>query len=924
MQHVQRHRSSRRRTLAAGLTAALSLTLFLASIEPAGSVRRHSPRPLTVRRPTRTFDVRSRGTSAAIGTRTLRARATLARGLGSQAVISSDPVTGTLRMIGRLNGYLTGPSRRPATRVAMSFVRAHLPAFGLSKADLGTLRLRNDYVDIAGTHHMSWTQSARGITVFHNGLRATITRRGRLVNVMGSPVHALRPSSFSPRLSTDAAIRAARADGDATIDAPQQGDSASLTLFPTGRGTRLAWQTYTWPSTQQLNLSVVDAVTGAVLYRQSLTSDATGTATAWEFYPSDIVPAGANTANPVTFPVKDGTSLFGDNAWVYADVNDDNRANAGEEIPAASGTDWSRAALLNTTDGSQSCSTARPCTWDSHTPFSWQANMAQNGAQVMYYLNKFHDHLEAAPYGFTGAAGNFELAGGDPVIGNTLDGANTKHGLPDRNHFDNANMSTPPDGHPPLMQMYLFHGVNGFPIPSANGGDDAEVVYHEYTHGLSGRLVVYPDGTTGLTSWQAGAMGEGWSDWYAEDFLNNQGFKPDTSLIGDVVMGDITFAGFLRSQPVDCPVGGPASACPGGASTGSGGYTFGDLGQVSSVPDTHADGEVWLETLWQIRQTIGAATAEALVTRAMELSPPGPSMLDMRNAILQADLVNFAGADQDALWSVFAQRGMGYFAYSAPGAPRGNEDFSTPPDCSMTTCGSISGTVKDKTSGKPIAGATVAVPLLDTGLASDLSATTDQTGAFQIMNVPPHTYRVLHIAASGYESVALANVNVSGPRTMNFKLIRDWASTSGGARLTSFSKPDYSPVCGPDLAFDASLEAGWGSDAVGSDVGSNYTGPRKVTVKLAKVVDITSFAVASGGTCGDGPRAGVKKFRIETRGKNGAWVNLGTGSVAANGAYAVFTSKIGMKNVLYVRFTMLTNHGDPLFMDVLELSVRGK
>jgi len=131
---------------------------------------------------------------------------------------------------------------------------------------------------------------------------------------------------------------------------------------------------------------------------------ATGTATAWEFYPSDIVPAGANTANPVTFPVKDGTSLFGDNAWVYADVNDDNRANAGEEIPAASGTDWSRAALLNTTDGSQSCSTARPCTWDSHTPFSWQANMAQNGAQVMYYLNKFHDHLEGAPYGFTGAS----------------------------------------------------------------------------------------------------------------------------------------------------------------------------------------------------------------------------------------------------------------------------------------------------------------------------------------------------------------------------------------------------------------------------------------------------------------------------------------------------------------------------------------
>ena len=171
--------------------------------------------------------------------------------------------------------------------------------------------------------------------------------------------------SFRPRLGADAAIRAARADGDATIGAAQQGDSASLTLFATGRGTRLAWRTFTWPSTHQLNLSVVDAITGAVLYRQSLTRDATGTATAWEFYPSDIVPAGANSANPVTFPVKDGTSLFGDNAWVYADVNDNNRANAGEEIPAVTGTDWSRPALLEHEDGSQNCTTARPCTWDS-------------------------------------------------------------------------------------------------------------------------------------------------------------------------------------------------------------------------------------------------------------------------------------------------------------------------------------------------------------------------------------------------------------------------------------------------------------------------------------------------------------------------------------------------------------------------------
>ena len=79
-------------------------------------------------------------------------------------------------------------------------------------------------------------------------------------------------------------------------------------------------------------------------------------------------------------------------------------------------------------------------------------------------------------------------------------------------------MSTPPDGIPPTMQMYLFRKLNRFglpTIPSANGGDDAEVVYHEYTHGLSNRLVIYPDGNSGLDNQQAGSMGEGWSDWYA-------------------------------------------------------------------------------------------------------------------------------------------------------------------------------------------------------------------------------------------------------------------------------------------------------------------------------------------------------------------------------------------------------------------------
>ena len=89
-------------------------------------------------------------------------------------------------------------------------------------------------------------------------------------------------------------------------------------------------------------------------------------------------------------------------------------------------------------------------------------------------------------------------------------------------------MATPPDGMPPRMQMYLFHEPGTAfpdedPFIAGNSGDEADVVYHEYTHGLSNRLVVDANGVSTLGGIQAGSMGEAWSDWYAMDFLVNAG-----------------------------------------------------------------------------------------------------------------------------------------------------------------------------------------------------------------------------------------------------------------------------------------------------------------------------------------------------------------------------------------------------------------
>ena len=143
-------------------------------------------------------------------------------------------------------------------------------------------------------------------------------------------------------------------------------DTATLVLFPTQRGARIAWQTTTWVDPNFLALSVVDAQTGDVLWRANLTqADAVGTGQAVDMYPSGDLPNGGGDVHPVTFPVFDGTALSGNNAHVYADVNDDDKVAPKDEVPALSGTDWSGyMPEFNTTDASQNCSIHFYCAWD--------------------------------------------------------------------------------------------------------------------------------------------------------------------------------------------------------------------------------------------------------------------------------------------------------------------------------------------------------------------------------------------------------------------------------------------------------------------------------------------------------------------------------------------------------------------------------
>jgi hypothetical protein len=846
-----------------------------------------------------------------------------AKALPAKAILDIDGTTGTVRMLAKLDGYLTGKSDKKATTVALKYVRGNAAALGLTRGDLKTFKLKREYVDIEGVHHLYWIQRIGGKTVFGNGLTAAVTKDGRLLTLGGSPVSkaTLAPPADFEIESAGAAIADARARLGAAADSRAgASDSAEQVLFVTARGSHHAWMT-TVMSVDAPATQVVDAVSGRLLYRNPLRNDAAPgevVGQAFRNYPG--AKHGSNYV-PVNFTrlgwlPRGATKLKGNNSHTYSDVDDNDEAGASEEIH-----DFNNRLVPFKVKGMSFCKEF-PCSWNPEKPFSWRTNREQNGTQVFYFVNRFHDHLLAKPVGFTEAAGNFERdnstnkgKGHDAVQTHTMDGASTDNGLPDANHVDNANMTTPPDGTAPTMQMYLQHepGTSypgGDPFPANNTGDEAVTVYHEYTHGLSNRLVVDVLGNSTLGPVQADAMGEAWGDWYAADSLVSDGLEIDKKGKADLELFvyDGKGAPFIRTQGIDCTPKSPASRCPGGATGHSGGYTYGDYGKVFGVPEVHADGEIWGQTLWSLRDKVGSRVSLSLVTRAMELAPANPSFLDMRNALLIADTAHFKGDHHKKIWSTFASRGMGFFS----GSLGGNDatpaaDKHNPPK--KVTTGLLTGTVRDNVTGAGIAGVPVTLAFQGQGVANP-TAVTDANGNYSIGPVPAGSYRKLTVNGAGYVPVSTSVTVAPSGSKADFQVTRDWVAASGGAKVIAFNGPDYTEFgCGPVHALDTSLSTGWGSITGNKERPTNTFVPKFLTVDMGRKVNITQFAVDPSATCGDAGSSSTGAFKIETSPDNVTWTLAvsGTFGEADRGRLNPLTPITGALGVQYVRFTILGN-----------------
>ena len=237
---------------------------------------------------------------------------------------------------------------------------------------------------------------------------------------------------------------------------------------------------------------------------------------------------------------------------------------------------------------------------------------------------------------------------------------------------NNANMSTPPDGSPGRMQMYVWAG----PDPDRDGDFDDEIVIHEYCHGLSNRLV---GGGSLINQTQTAGMGEGWSDFYGLSLLTDPTDDPNA------VYASGAFASFMLGGSLDTNYYFGIRHFPYCTDLNKNPFTFKDIDPTQSSPhlgvplnprnsaandnpsEVHFQGEVWCMMLWEARAaivtkyggSIGNELMLRLVTDGMKLCPVDPTFVQSRDAILQADLVDNNGVDFPELWAAFAKRGIG-------------------------------------------------------------------------------------------------------------------------------------------------------------------------------------------------------------------------------------------------------------------------
>ncbi|HEV2801443.1 MAG TPA: M36 family metallopeptidase [Pyrinomonadaceae bacterium] len=576
--------------------------------------------------------------------------------------------TGAIKNIFIDGAALSAPQAGAPDSIARGFLKNNDALFSLTEGAVAELKLEKEDND-AGTTFLSYAQTVDGLEVFEGDVQVVVNGQGEVLSVReGFLVSAAQSVASEPALDEAQGIarafahagrevspsfaetfaRATKSDKSRFAN-PLSPDNeevlSELNVMRVGDSARLAWHVYADIGANEWYELLVDANSGELLYRRNLyVFEAQGTV----YTESPTVAGrqllsfvGDTTINTTAGWMGTSTVTTGNNVEAYLDTNADNLPDSNNTTGFSNGHAFA---------ADQNFTFPFDTTVDPRTQ---QAAVVTN---LFYYNNIMHDFSYGL--GFTESAGNFQTnnygrggTGNDSVRAEAQDGSGT----------NNANFATPPDGQRPRMQQYLFTN----PTPDRDSSMDGDVVFHEYGHGISNRLI--GNGSTALQGTQSGAMGEGWSDYWAIT-LGNDG------LVGEYSTGNTT-AGIRRAAytvPANTLHDSYADVCAGGC-------------------QVHRDGEVWAATLWDLRTQLGAATTDRLVLNGMKFTPTRPSFLNARDGILQADQNLNGGANRCAIWTVFARHGMGVSAVGNDGTTH-TAATNIPTDCGGTCTYSINPT----------------------------------------------------------------------------------------------------------------------------------------------------------------------------------------------------------------------------------------
>ena len=588
--------------------------------------------------------------------------------------------TGTVRVLDRPDFSAARTSSSAAIRALLA---ANAPQFGLERRDLNTLTLVRDYTSRStGVRHVLFRQEVDRIPVFDSAIGIHILPDGTIARVTSNA------APIDGRTSTPA-IAADRARDEAATHAgntPDHAETPSLAWLPVDGVLRLAWHVEV-PGADGSDLFdiLIDAQTAELLLRRNRTHQTdgfgrvfqgAGTASIEPRRP-DPMPFGADgmlgCPPPVNFAVRGLTSPFRDPATVLASTGH----LEGNNVKVF------RGSIGQSAEGSFDGQA-----WLFDFPF----NSAGSAETVLFFgMNFAHDFYY--DLGFDEAAGNFQVdnfgrggVGGDPV--------RAKSRAVGRN---NANYVHAPDGKSPTINMFLWDALGGCwgeDVDSdgwidLDGDYDLDIIIHEYHHGVSLRL------NTSFGGPEAGAIGEGGGDFFAYS-VNN----------------DTTLAEYSR---------------PGGL-RGVNSKGYGDWWcQQMFFCEVHDNGEIWANVMWDVRErfrtdlvrgseSAGINESHQIYVDALKLSPPRPTMLDMRDAMLQADAIrNPAGAASAnfcRIWEAFAGRGMGVNATDTAdnGSNRVGPAYNVPAGCqapAIPTLVTITGAVFNAFEAGPVPGSVV-------------------------------------------------------------------------------------------------------------------------------------------------------------------------------------------------------------------------